>query len=808
MSRLSALCHSLEEQKNNYPLYCQLICQFLQANKLNSDIIFDISHDSALDQFLNHIFNLVTHSKFPSPSDGPIPNQCIQCLQYLIQIGSSNPDVLSKMAQVCPGNDIPQIFFSNNIEHDAIVDPQSTHLLTPLRFLQVISSSHFFIISSSSALHTLFVTLFSTLKIPHFTALSAGIISSLAHNSPCASTFLKALPNFFALKAQLVNLLPSNDHSIVVAASSALTGLFNMSADSATLLKVAHHAILSPPRLLFGTGLATWSILDISQWISISDDLIISLLKFAFNSNGMTSLFIFSCISELQRTGYDIKRIILSVKDFLFLFFDYVLTVPEDFLAVSVCEIIRLMFECEKTIKFGTNITKLFSRGLEMVLSPPADQPESKTEAAIVLLRVLSRSIESRDKISKILCNNEDSIFLGFQRNVENNQAFIALNFFIFLCSVESKSRTWKKRLQKIISESQLPALIVHVLTHSTNREVISDGAKAMHIISNGLNDNEPSPLFEYLISGFYVINKNNIKEKEDNNAKIDVKLAKLTNQLNEYKDEHLDLEQRLDQMNQEKTRSGIIIKSQEENLSHFNQQNEQLHSLLDNKDNKINELKNEIKIINEENSKLKKQNNQKDNDIKNFIHNTEELKAEIKELQNTRLHLTEVTTQRDDLIKRVDELQKELSDFKDYKEAQDVLFNNEKDGRLSAESKLYQSSVRISLLQSKLKELEESNNDGSSQIKRYEGLIRKKDERISASEVVNRNLRSQLDSISTQIPEFRKLIKSQKKQIEDLQKQILALETANNEKTTIHNFIHQMTESKLASIEDDSEVQ
>ena len=112
MSRLSALCKSLDDQKNNYTTYCQIISQFLQNNHLNQESIDDLSQDPYLDSFISHLYILISHVPFPSPSNGIIPPHCIQALQFFIQAGSSNPDILAKIASHCPGNNIPQLLLS------------------------------------------------------------------------------------------------------------------------------------------------------------------------------------------------------------------------------------------------------------------------------------------------------------------------------------------------------------------------------------------------------------------------------------------------------------------------------------------------------------------------------------------------------------------------------------------------------------------------------------------------------------------------------------------------------------------------
>lgn len=800
-SRLAPICQTFEDQKQNVQMCDSVLAQFIRSTPSDPSTFSSLAIDPHLNRFIRYVMSTITREQYPSPSEGVIPPIYLQSLQFLTILAMNHPDLLTMIAVNSPLDIIPSIFFGRNITNDRIVDPQSSHLLTPLRFLLAISASHSLNISSTSALHTLFTTLFSLFKVQPLCSLSLGIISGFSHNSPSANAFLRSLPNFASLRTEFISFLSSNDHCVVIAATSCLTGLYNVGSDASTLMKLSVHALVNPPSLPHATALSSWAIIDLVQSAVILPTYIVDIANSLLKSQGMKAMQIFTLLSELVRIGVDVVGA-LQYKDIIHNLIQYIITIDYDFVSVVGAHLFTQLFENDECISFGKSIAALFSQALNVVIMGNPNTSILKLESVLLILRLLLKSDESNDTIITILKSNEHSIFVGFQRAIENNQSFVALNYFLFIYQCINFIKQWGQSIVHIIAETQFSALLVFVMTHSTNRSVIYDAVFASYVISNGNltgRDVPMSPLIDSLVSGYFVMNKRMKEEKEQLVNRYESIQVQMGKKIKEISSEKEMICSQLDEVAKEKTHSETIAHTQEQTISVAQMQIQQLEQRLKMKSSRLKDTKHELdeanKTITEQNVELQN----KDQIIQEQEQKITVLKTRINGFKELERHITDVTNHRDSLEKQLSLVKANLEKTTKMNERNRELFDGEKQTKIQVENKLYETTAQLNEMTIKFHEQESMSLENEKQINRFETLLQKKTDRLNAAEETMRQLRVQVAELLDQVQSLNKTVKKQKKMIEGYHEQTTNLESSNRDQNMLYQFIHKITEKKLA---------
>lgn len=811
-SHFEPLCKAFEDQKQNMQVFDSILTQFIRSTQTDAISLSSLASDPFLTRFIQISFVRITQDRIPSPTQGSVPAIIIQTLQFLSMLAFNHPDLQSIIASNTPLDVIPDVFFGSNFRNGKIVDAQSSHLLSPLRFLYSISASHSLNISSTSALHILFSSLFSLFDTQLLSAYAAGIISGFVYNCPAAAAYVKSLPNLSSIKTELVSLLSANDHNIVIAAMSCLTGLFEVGSDGPTLIQLAYHGITNPPSIPFSAALCCGTILKLVPQCSLTAHHISQIINSILQSTGMRSFHLLSLLTEFHRIGINCQKVILQ-KQLILPLISFLIKCPYDYVAVVGTQYIELLFEGETkdNVPLGDDISLLFIEALQIVIVGQTTNTKLlKVESMLLLLRIMLRCEESSEKIIKIITANQNSIFVGFQRHIEANHSFVALNYFLFIYSIISLQRQWSSQLLQIIAESQFCALLVHVLTHSTSRIILSDAVFASFIISNGLNANESltqtSPLMESLVSGYLVMNKENINEKK---VTIDKYESYNCSMLHKYKliqSENEEKSKEILNMSNEKQQSDKYIKTQEENLHQANMEIQQLQNDLRNKTKKYKQLKASFSEVTKSNAQMKIEIEHRDTKINEQDKAIEVLKTKIHSYKDVDAQLRDEIITRNNLMKQVDQLRIDLDNAKKDVETWTAAAENEKKGRSIVEEKLLNVSSQLNDAIIKSHEQENIAKENEKQSQKFEANLKKKTDRLTSFEESNRQMRDQITELEEQLKEYSKTIKTQKKSIKQLTLQVEELESSNRDHTTLYQFIHQITENKGIFVDDQSD--
>jgi len=126
------------------------------------------------------------------------------------------------------------------------------------------------------------------------------------------------------------------------------------------------------------------------------------------------------------------------------------------------------------------------------------------------------------EKVRGILEINEEIMFVALQRNIESYRSFAALPMFLLLASSAQKTRGWDQRLKLMVPDTQLGALVAHVLEKATDRRAICDGVRVMSITTvYSMYPASPQKdvLFDSVVDGFAVVNS---QTRRDSTARRD----------------------------------------------------------------------------------------------------------------------------------------------------------------------------------------------------------------------------------------------------------------------------------------------
>lgn len=798
MSALLPFCEAFEQSKESNLSKMGLVFQYLSSVESDVDELSSLANDCQLKRFLYHIYDLIVSGEFPAPSHGIIDPVYVQILQHLTILSQANPELCDKIAEIAPFNALPRVLFANHIKNDKIEDPQPSHLLSSVRFIAAISFSHKINVTSTTSLHTLFVALFSMLNNSQLAAFACTAISGLAHNCPSANAFIKSLPSFMTLRQELACLLSSSDHSVVLAALSCLTCLFPCREDTETLMRAAIHGIVSPPPYPLSTVLATWSVRDLANKASISTDATKKIFTALLNSCGTRALSITTLINELYSMGFDIPKFLVTEK-LLVPVLNYFVHSAHDFVTAAGCNFLREIFSMNDNLSFGP-VDEIFAFALSVVVASNITGALLRLESLLILLRMMMRQDNVTDYVTKLLLANEDPIFIAFQRQIERNHSFASANFFIFLTSCFKVAPNWNKKVARIVAETQFTALLVHVLTHSETRTTVADAVFAINLIIQGVPSTlRQNALVDTITSGFLYMNKSiqdeicaaketlesSILTMKKKSADLDEQREKCKNEVNEAKKEHERLRQ--------------TIKEHEDVIQELQTQVGGTSAYINAKVVKIAGLKKKVDEQTKENVALHERVEALMGEITRLKEEIAERKGEAKEMSNDMQRIKEENLDRQRL-----ENELKMANQVNEEQRQSIIkimgdIDTEKQHRREAESALYETSKKLTEMTAKYHENDRQTVEAIDQIKRFEALLARKTERLTATEDINRQLREEIERLEERLQASIKSEREAKSTAEELRARVDQLENQMREHETLYNFIHRVTEKVVA---------
>ena len=779
-SKVTELCQFCEEQKQNRSACDTAIIKFLKEAETDQKYLSEMSADPSLPTFLKMLFKTLTRQQFPSPTEAIILPLYLQILHFLTTIASNHPDLLNSVAESAPMDELPSVFFGRNIANDKIIDVQSSHLLASLKFLFVISCSRALATASIPSLHVLFIVLIQLLKVKPFSALAAGTLSGLAHNCPSATDFLRSSPEFSRLKSELVSLLSSNDHNVVIASMSAISGLFSVGSDSQVLIKIALKGLLSPPSLPMATILCVWTLLDLNAGLSITPPSYIDIVNAMLDSDGMRAFHILCLLKKLCGA----KCLPILCEDNLFApILGFVIHSKCDFVSAAGAQFIQIITEHAKTLPFDTDTVHLFAAALDIVMTADNGSSLIRIEAMLLILRSLIKMEAFTGKWTKILQVNEANLLSGFQRQVEKRNTFVALAYFLFLVDCVVLNKLWQVKLARVVEKSRFCSIVVEILSRSSSHEVLSDACRAAALISIGVTPSTFSPLMDSLVSEFVSVNSNQSEQ-----CNIGVKIKHCLQGVRTTKSY-----QKVVKVNESEclvSATGSEVAVSREQILHLKEE-------IRLRTKKGRDLKNTVNDLSREIAELKTELAHKMQTLKERDQVAATMKERIRAYKEIELQLKEMTVSRDLLIKENSDLRKDLTSARALANTNADAADNEKLGRQSTETRMLELSNQLSETQKKLHEQERLTRKTEKRTQKLILLLNQKGAKLTESEETNRKLLNQVNELQLELNNAEMLAVQNQKQMDELRHQLAETEGKTKDQLTLCQFIHKLTENK-----------
>jgi hypothetical protein len=386
-----------------------------------------LAHDTLFPTFLNHLIDALLRQPLPLSTESHIPPLQLKALSLLTYLCLNHPTLLSTIAASLPLDYIIPVLLEQNLLDDALINPQVDYFLPIFQFLASVSMSSSVTIASTKSLRMLHAACVSAMGSAQLCSWAVAAFAGFSRNSATFSSFIKLLPTLFSLKRDLAALLSSQEHSLVVAALSAIASLFVRGVDKDTAMRVSIAAIISPPELPVATALAAAVVLQFADQVPLDYHNVERLLKAAATSRGMRSFIIHKLLLECGGAVHDNLVRLLQIETQFTQFIGGVLSSEQGFVTVAGTHLLITLFE-SNSIPVEIEITEPFLAALSHILQNNSDDLD-RSEAMLLIIRFLIQPRESMTQVIRVLHDQEENLFISFQRHIELNHLFLVLHF-------------------------------------------------------------------------------------------------------------------------------------------------------------------------------------------------------------------------------------------------------------------------------------------------------------------------------------------------------------------------------------------
>lgn len=824
-SFLSPICDSLNSKRDNVGAHTEILLQYLDGFDTDIASLSNLSHDPQLPVLLQHVFQALLRSPFPSPSESEIPPIQLKSLNFLTFLCLNHPDLLSTVASLAPLDELVVSFFSeilkaqdddkknedeNNYESKKAPSPseelQISHLLPTFQFLVAISCSSAISISSTESLNYLLTILVSTISsIQQLSVFSISIIANFSRNSAAFQSYVKSIPIFSAIKKELASFLSSNDHSLVVASLAAVSVLFSRGIDKETAMRVSLASIFSPcENYPFITTISATIVLQYSDEIDVSQKDCESLLKAAMNSQGMRSYVIYKLLIEMNGNGH--KRLLTILQknsNFFNSLIQSILDCDFGFVTIAGANLLLVLFEMN-SISSETDISEPFSKAMKIILSGKVEDID-KLDSLLLIVRLLISMRESMTQIIQVLQENEDLIFIAFQRQIELNNSFISIHFFLFIFAASHFFKHWLSKLRELVIDSQFSALLVHVLETSLNRRTINDALEVIQIVLGGISPKHlklDQNLSFTLASGFFLLNRQK-KQDEQKNEQQYVQLQRsFTDHLENCNAEKVCYDKTILSLKKdlEQYRSHTLVVDQK--VNELSSQNELLKQKLQKKKEKLAKVLQELKANEAKITDLSLLVSQHENEMNNSTQQSDKLRTKIQKYKQIEVSKEETEKTNEQLRLKIKEL--EVQSDATAKELQNLMSvaAKEKSSRKELEKLLNEAQSRINQLNSSIEYEKQGHDKSERKSEKLELIINQKTENESKLTTSVSRMNNEIENLKHKIENLEQENHILKTICDKRCKKIGELRRERKELASLAQLIHKITDGKLENVE------
>ncbi|OHT08011.1 hypothetical protein TRFO_23631 [Tritrichomonas foetus] len=797
---LRYICQSLIANKSNLLEYDAIVEQFISSVSIDSIFLASLANDPSFPTFVQCLMFSLTRVPIPSNAEGKASKRVLNIIQFLTQIAYLSPDISRIISANMCSDSILNNFFKKASEdtNGRKVDP-ARHLPF-LKFVTILALESDMFISSTESIGYFYTVATDLFKSPDVAKWAIASVTALVKNSPIAASFIKSTHNFAKLRTMLASLLSSDDPAVVISSLSLLVMLFPASISPNTSVKASVNAIGALENFPPSMHLISWIILELYESSPLNAENIWTLLQIAMRGDNR-AFVIYNLLIDLPSQHLMIVDVMQSM-NCLFALINSLLDAEDGFVAIAGCSFLYTIFHDSNDFVFSEDVVEPFTKALRLVLAMRKFAQSERREAAVLLLRFMVRARESITHVIRILQENEQSLFLDFQRQIELNNSFLSVVYFLFLYESSHFLAHWRQKLIALVIDSQFPALLVHVISESRNRRAIGDALRSSQILADGMKNDiiyETSPMFDSIVSGYLLLNQKRYEDNRKERSNSVQLQDELFSKIMALEVERDCCEKEISTIKESLDQSSAMIQDEQIQRKNMDEENAQLKKSLAASKFRTKKLSEQVKELEGANIALSQQLESMKKNASSASIRESDVRAKINCITQleTSLHKSEET---------VTKLQNQIKQLKTA--AENDRKQSEKYKQKIAKMKKSKFSQRhqANNLANNINELEHEKNELQKALSQYDkemkNLIAYKDKLEKAKEdadIAMHNLKLEMERVQKNRDEIVAKAEMRIQKVDDLQDKINLLEDQNREFQMLVKLIHKTTHPNQA---------
>jgi chromosome segregation ATPase len=200
---------------------------------------------------------------------------------------------------------------------------------------------------------------------------------------------------------------------------------------------------------------------------------------------------------------------------------------------------------------------------------------------------------------------------LDFQRQIELNNAYLSVVYFLLMYEVSHFLSHWRQKLIALILDTQFSGLLVFVISQSRNRLAITDALRVSQILADGFKSDrayEVSPLFESIVSGYLLLNKKRYESARKDKSEVVKLQEEMYNKVTELEVQRDCCEREISDLKVSVDESSQSILTEQEQKKALREENTQLKTALHQHKMRIKKMTDQIKELEDANVALSQQ--------------------------------------------------------------------------------------------------------------------------------------------------------------------------------------------------------
>ena len=609
-SDLRFICQSLLANRKDQAQYDAILLQFISAIEIDSVLLANFAADESFPMFVQCLLYFIHSAQGPSGNDARTLKRMLPVIEFMTDIASQNPDVAHIIAANIPGDAFLSEIFRRAPERGGQTkETMASRYLPFIKLITILACESDLFLSSNEGLSLYVPMILKLFEDPEAGAWAVSSFAALIKNCPAASSYVKASPSFPKLKVTLASLLSSEDPCVVIASLCSMVLLFPAAITPETSIKAAVNAIESLDEFHPTVYLVSWIVMELNESCPITAEDTWKILRCAMKG-GVKAHVAYNLMIKLTSMHALIIDVMQGM-NCLFALINSILDCDDGFVAIAGCSFLFTVFQDTNDFILSEDVVEPFIKALHLVLAMRKHTQTDRREAGVLLLRFMVRSRESVTYLIKILQEYEEQLFVDFQRQIEMNNAYLSVVYFLFLYDASHFLSHWRQKLISLVLESQFPGLITYVLTASRNRCAIADALRTSQIIADGFKTDvvfKSTPMFESLVGSYVLLNQRRFesdrKERAENTQvqeELMTKLSELEARRDSYEKEIVSARSSVDE------HTSSMVAEQEQNRS-FTETNAHLKHQLSQNREKIKSLSERLKELEDTNATLAQQ--------------------------------------------------------------------------------------------------------------------------------------------------------------------------------------------------------